>query len=415
MAFEVATGTFLTHATDETTWQPVSGLSFQPKALILLCAGFQATGTQSDYCMSIGFATGDAADGSVGFASADNVATADTNIDRKDSRTVNCVDPSGTALTRCEFTDFQSDGFRLKTKTVDGNQYKVGYIAFGGTDITNAKAGNFAAPGSTGTQNVTDPGFQPDIVFILGHGDGSSGGGDRDSTPSFGAAIDSSNEFAISATTEDDAGTSNTRRRLRTDRVIYSLNGNGTVRQDADFTGMTATGFDLNYNTSAHSKKLYYLAIAGGEWAIVSDTQKTSTGTKETTVSGIDVKGMLLASVGTTDENETDDNRWSMGAGTSSTSRWRYWHGDSDNVGTSVVDSAFEEDTVLGFHTEGTPTLDAEADIDSVADGSATLDWTTADATARKWTGVFFGETGGGGGGPTVPIMDKHYRMMRAG
>ena len=51
---------------------------------------------------------------------------------------------------RANFVSFDADGFTLNFSQSDTTAYKVNYVAFGGTDITNSVIKTLTSAGSTG-------------------------------------------------------------------------------------------------------------------------------------------------------------------------------------------------------------------------------------------------------------------------
>jgi hypothetical protein len=84
----------------------------------------------------------------------------------------------------------------------------------------------------------------------------------------------------------------------------------------------------------------------------------------------------------------------SIGAATSPTERAAIWGGDNDNEATSQkADSSLQQDRILE-HNEpgGTPAVNAEADFVSFDADGWTLNWITADATARQILALAIGD-----------------------
>ena len=66
-----------------------------------------------------------------------------------------------------DFDSFITDGIRLNQSTASGNTEDITVILFGGDDVS-AHANAFIPSGTDVELDITDPGFEPDILF-LGH------------------------------------------------------------------------------------------------------------------------------------------------------------------------------------------------------------------------------------------------------
>ena len=257
----------------------------------------------------------------------------------------------GTADFAADFTSMDASGFTLNLSNSPSVAISIHYLAIGGSDITNAKAGSFTIP-TSGAITITDPGFQPDMV-LFGHTwpDGVN------SRISIGAATSSAQGGAFvgggSGSASVSAGS-----QQRTDNVLSSA-GTGSITQDmlVAFSAFSATGFNLtasDYPGTATTG--FYLAIKGGQWQVGADTEGTSAAAKDTslafTPTGLflfgwnkaasatyDVTGDPLLTIGATDgTNEgciwggNDDGNTDSPAFKRHDVGRAYWHGDAATV-----------------------------------------------------------------------------------
>ena len=84
------------------------------------------------------------------------------------------------------------------------------------------------------------------------------------------------------------------------------------------------------------------------------------------------------------------------------------WGASTDAVSTTDENSYVATDGCL-VHATNSATLDAKASLDSFGSDDYTLDWTTADGSAREFGAVLFGSE------PTAPTekQTSFYRRTR--
>lgn len=292
-----------------------------------------------------------------------------------------------------------SDGFTINWTAVSSGQVVI-YMALGGSDLTNAAIKNFTSPASTGNQAHTGVGFQGDCALFLGGLQTAGELGNNSGTTHFGMgfATSSSNRAALGAYSQDSAATSDANALLVSTKCFTILNGSSVFEQ-ADFVSFDSDGFTINWDTvHSSARNCWALVLKGGQYAVGTETQGTSTGTKATTGVGFQPTGLLVTGINKTSSASVQaDWRHSIGVASGATARACAWSGDQDNVGTTVCDRDLDTASILKHLTEGTPTLDAEADLDSFDSDGFTLDWVTADATARQFAYLAFGSAAGGG------------------
>ncbi len=383
--------------------QSVTGVGFQPKALILFGTDELYNQYDNGLELHIGFSDG-TNDRAIAMDVNDNVDP--TNTCRTNSETLiiktllSCN--GGSTGAEAELQSFDSDGFTLNWLDVLGTGGGVQYIALGGSDITNVKVGTITSGTSTGNKAYTGVGFQPDFIMFLY--DRQSGTGVSDHAGfGMGFATSSTKRGAFMGVSEDAQATSDTARAQRTDRVIYQLTPSNTanVNAEADFVSFDTDGFTLNWTDlpTDTNDKFHFMAIKGGKYDVGKFNQKNSTGTQSITGTGFTPTGLLFASFNNAAASTIQaHNRLSFGAASATTSYGAMWGGDKDNA--SVADAASRPDSssnvgtskVIRLATEPS-TTDAAADLQSLDSNGFTLNWTTADTTAREIIYIAFGNT----------------------
>lgn len=393
MALSCKVGTITEKAT--TGSQAYTGVGFQPKALITWGDGKRTTsGADATAKLYMGLGTASTARVVATVESRDAQATSDSNRYLDTVNIIRVLSEGVAADTAtADLTSLDADGFTLNWGNVhdSGNARLHNYMALGGDDLTNAKAGTFTSQASGGNQAVTGVGFQPDCVILLG-GYYASVGATNQLLFSLGVFDAAGNQWCVSCDDVDSAATINSERTQRTD-VCHIQRFNGSTLHLASFVSMDSDGFTINW-TNANSRVVAYLALKGGQFKLGSVNQKTSTGTQGYTGVGFQPVGLLLASFcNTTTAVAQASARIAIGAASGSTDRAASWIGSTDNVADSVTDSALSTSVAITMQTEGTPTEDARADLDSFDSDGFTLDWEVADATAREILYLAFGST----------------------
>jgi hypothetical protein len=375
---------------------------FQPKALIVWNGLQTATGAVANAQWSLGMAS-DAvgSEGVLGTSSVDAAVTsAGTRIYSSGEMIRSCTQGTTTDILRANVNAIGATGFTLNWTTLGTASPLYNYLALGGADITNAKVSLFQAATVTGPQAVTGVGFRPDVVLLY------ISQSVTDGTPSIAGnsysigAATASNQWATGIGIQNAAADSNTRRAFYENSCVIFPSATGdTIVREASLTSMDADGFTLNWTTvTATGHRVIALAIKGGQWKVGTETQKTSTGTKATTGVGFTPKCLILSShcSATTGALVTDAARLSFGTTTGTSNNVSQWMGDVDNAPVTVANTIMSVNKCIVMATEGvlaTPTTNAEAALSSFDADGFTLDWTTADATARVFGYVALGDT----------------------
>lgn len=317
---------------------------------------------------------------------------------------------------------------------------RVFWTAYGGTDITNAKAGSFAMSAGAGPTSTTDPGFQPNAVILAGRSTVQASGavstsfagmlGAASSTTATDQAVTAIGSCQAAATMHDAA-------RQLTDRcVAYHILGTSSVTDQgsAHVSSWDATGFTLTHDVSIPSAyNLCYLAFGGtAQWKVISETQKTSTGTQAKTGVGFQptalplvVSANMVASssiVGTSAGTEANLLGFTVGSYDGTTTGMT-WIGEQDNNTASL--SAQRQSTALVLATAtgtnvvatgSSTTFASTATVSSLNADGFTMNWATADATARQfWVLAVAGAAAAAAKAPprSSQVLRQRYLLAR--
>lgn len=371
--------------------QAVTGVGFQPKALIVFLTQQTATGFAVNNNMTVGIAT-ESAQFSVSQWSVDAAATMNTGYGRSSDEVVNVRDSGGPDIAG-EIQSFDTDGFTIKWTTNVASAYIIHYIAVGGSDITDTAAGTFNTRTSAGSQTVVGPDFQPDFLFVLA---GRESFSNTDARLSIGMA-DGTNQYALTVESEAAVGNATSFRHQSSGDIISIItDSGGTQRILADLTAFTSTGFTINVstNSTATAMPIYYLALKGGRHAVGAFNQPAS-GTSSPTP-GFQPRGVMLASFNTTtNASITTTSSLSIGGASANPSslgsldtEGGIWGDDRNGEADANTNMSTYDTKSIRLATSpaggGAATTNAEADLQSFDTTGFTLNWTTADATARE-------------------------------
>jgi hypothetical protein len=370
--------------------QAVTGLGFTPKALILMCSQTTAEDTQTvNLVTAMGFSDG-TTEKSVWTGSEDLQTTMDADRYPASSKILVLRDPtsatSGDLLAECDLKSFDTDGFTLTWTTNNATAYKIKYVAIGGNDIT-ADVGSFISSTSSGVQNISTGLSNANFILMLGIFPTAAQEDTllNNTLFSIGMAASSADEGMAAIRCQDGVVSSNTARYQRTDKVIGKLvTSSDTVDAEASFNGFTASGFDLDWTNPPTIAFLhYYLTIKGGNWEVGNGTTPTSATTKAYTTT-FQPEGLMMLSYTSTAGTVVKTNTVPNIGASDGTNHALISAIEIDGQGTS--DSASRSsstDVIVGY--SNTTTTNEEGTVDSFNATDFTLDFTSADATARQF------------------------------
>lgn len=365
----------------------ITGVGFQGKAAIFLITERTSDGSAVDAQSHVGFAVS-SSDRRMVHAVGEDGGNREW-VQMQNTRCIYLSDSNlfNDALLVADFDSWTADGFKLNVITTNGTAWRVIAIIFGGADLTNVATYEDTIKTTTGTKDIaTGIGFKPDVVlnvaielstvatlngsgvdrYMLGWATGSGqglcallnrGGGDLPDAKSYQVTTKMAGQISTAS-----------------------------VLWEAAFSAFISNGVTMNFTTvNGIAYYFYGLAMKGGQWESVSDTQKTSTGTKATTTTRLPT-GIVLTSINQTTSSSVQANaRESAGAANSSSSRACRWTGTLDSGATKTADQDHDSASCIKMMTEGTPTTEAEADLSSFNPTDFTLNWVTADGTAREF------------------------------
>lgn len=370
--------------------QSVTGVGFQPKAVIFFWTQQTATGFTNYVNAGVGFATGAVNERAVSITARDNQNRSDNGRRRSESNTIIFLSGGGppTLLAQAQLISLDADGFTIRWTTNNASPYLIHYIALGG-DITNALASTFNLTTPGGNQAVTGVGFQPDFVlFLWSHTEGVDTN-TANSEIGLGFARSAAARGAIVYSGRDNNGSNaNKRWQQRTDSAILLLTPTSNPpAQDAivDFVSMDGDGFTINKaNTPAANTPIFFLALKGGRHQVGSFNQPLATGNQAITGVGFQPQQLMLASFNLAATNLISaGGAVSYGAARLTTARGGIWFQDRSDRDPSDANSYTSTTDILTL-AAGPNTVNARADLLSFDPDGFTLNWTAAGAPARQ-------------------------------
>jgi hypothetical protein len=202
-----------------------------------------------------------------------------------------------------------------------------------------------------------------------------------------GCAKSSTEERVLACVAEDTPTNMDTRSYCTDGEVAADCSAtNDNTTNRAEFTQWTSNGFDLNYLENDTAATLFaYLVLKGGRYAVGDLLTQTDTTTDMVESSlGIGTpRAIMFFSSGKakhTADTPTPEDRCSIGAAVSTSSRGAIGTQDDDGAATSQVKGAVEHDNVyVNIATGTTAAINGAMDITAISDSSFTCRMTDAD------------------------------------
>lgn len=398
MALLCQAGTFIKDDSGvDDTAQDVA-LPFDPKALIIwgehLATG--NTDVKQDHHLSIGFVDDANNQYCINPISEDGVARADCDTFVRSSKAITFIS-FGAVIQADAVVTLGIGKFTATWGWNDTVASKIHYIAYGGDDIEGTQVGSITAPTSAGNQSyILDADVQSisdgrGVVFFLG---GSLPDWDQlylSETVGLGVATGTASgaQGGIFATELNNEDPSTPRDQWREDACVIAHNvASGSVRMKAVFNGFDSQGFDLDWITTIGDvQKLAYLIIKGGQWQAGTGTAKTTTGLKTETTNFIP-KGLFTFGMARTTEGISAENvSFQIGAA-DGVNEASGGFTEESNVGNPNLGTMSSITKTLRVMSAADQSVLAEANLDSFNDFDFTLDYTTIDGNAYKYTWV---------------------------
>lgn len=398
MAIEKKILTFT--ANTATGTQDLTGTTFTPKAAIVWWSrSCNAVDTFVPvYTFGIGFTDG-TNNMVMGALSFDAVASSATSRELSSSFLIKTPVQSGSENTvdsSASFSSWLSNGMQINWTDAPSAAFDFHVLFLGGDDITNVSVGSFTGSASTGNQDITAPGFQPDLVIVMGCNNVVANASYQSAMGvAIGAADSAGNQWSQSVASETGRVTMDTWQYYSHTKLIALMSSaNGSLLDSFSFVSMLSNGFRIN-NDDTGALDYAYIVIKGGSYAVGNDTEPGGTG-DQTINTGKDCKAVMIFGVdtGTANSNQSD-NMFTIGAGTSSSEMVCLVVNDVDNVPDAITACRYETDSIYlnitAAATVGSSTVDDEASLSSVSSSGFVLNWSNV-GNARPFRYITFGD-----------------------
>jgi hypothetical protein len=190
--------------------------------------------------------------------------------------------------------DFITDGVRLQEVTGTGAFLTLFIVLIGGTDVANVHVDNVALTNGTSPAitDVTAPGFEPDLVFAISHGNASVDTFLTSNVLGFGAALNDGvdTQKCLQILEQDAQSGGAARTILRNDAIVSHISNTPSIGefQRVVIQDFDASGFSFFQETGDQPYAVSYmalrftnnpgLALVDFEWPTTGDLQITEAG-----------------------------------------------------------------------------------------------------------------------------------------
>jgi hypothetical protein len=405
MALAFAHGAIQWLAADAaTTVYTVSGLSFQPVALrfywVGLASASDAASGGVDVRRGVGFAVSTSARRCVGTFSDDASAASACATFAANDCVVGTVDAAAARDGELDLNSITSDGFTLIVDDQGVVDITVFWEAWGGSDITVATVGDIAEPAAAGDVDYTVTGFvaaaTDQVVMLAGvpttaalnSAEAEAGG------ITIGFAGAGTSNIMVFGQADHASATMDTRGYSSATECLAAMGVGGAASMNgrAALTQFGTDNFRLNWiERGLTNRRNIFMAIKGGNWAIGAYTINGDTGAATATVSGLAFTPIGVCLMGRklaadTADVSTAQDRYSLGSGSSTSSRRAMGVLDLDGTADSEINTVLEYDSVLAFPST-TGTLQASYDINAMNSDGFQIIVDTAGGFASEWQG----------------------------
>jgi len=383
----------------------VSGFGFQPKAVFLYTVGrvdtVDAIGRLT-IITSFGVGTSATNRFSACTRIVDASAAADVGARNSDAAILEVPSSTGTITSALDIQSMDADGITFIIDTQFAASLRVMGIAWGGSDITNANAINFALDTVVQERNITGVGFQGDFVLFA-----SIEGGSAPAAPPaaitnpgsimLGAATSSTTQWVV-AGAEDEGSATMDGKSYATDRECIALQPPGVgalVSARESFVSWQADGFRLSHLEGTLAHQCFALVLKGGNYTVGNSL--TATTLADVVVSGLayaPVGGIVASAMKAEDAADTAaaHNQMSIGTFDSATSRGAMAFLDEDAVADAECTTAVEHDAVYA-NISTASAIQGLMDVKTMDSGGVTFTMDDADP-AQAWYGyALFGSS----------------------
>lgn len=357
-------------------------------ARIIACCATSQDATIAELMMSMGFTDG-TDQRCVAGQDKDNVNPANNGRCQVDDALIQFYNSASAAIVcKASFVSFITNGIRINVDTAYGSKVRCILQLYAGADIS-ADVGWFTPHATQNSAVDITTGFRPDLIYFMDGSATDSGTSEWAYLDSkFGVAARSGGQGFVKAVANDNV--SPTACGMVVSNTKISVIGSYTL----EVTAYASTTFSVTTRDAAgSSNNVCYLALkfTYGNAMVVAIDSPTATGSKAYTGAGFTPKHLEIIGCMNTAYNTTPfDGIGIFHYVKDSNAENTLWYGSEDNVNPS--DTYVRQQAGSLYHLDHTATLKHQATFTSFDTDGATLNFTTADGTARKWLAVFINE-----------------------
>lgn len=296
------------------------------------------------------------------------------------------VDSAGAAFISAAYLDMTHDGFRLAVTHASGpNVHRAAFWCFAG-DSFRGKVGTFNTATSTGVQAVSGVGFQPKAVFIGTNKSNTTTGIDFTTTSRWSMGVMTASDQWATDTTANQAVPWTVWGAQETTKAMLRILDSTTYSLQAAYSSMDSDGFSVNINPAAGAAVIWGYVALGGSINVKAGTfaQPSSTGAQAITGVGFTPSQILFGSASSATTGAQTQTRPSYGMAESASKRCAYGNTALLGSSPSTAGRQLSESLCITHNTGTGATVVAAADLTSMDADGFTVNWSTADATARK-------------------------------
>lgn len=291
----------------------------------------------------------------------------------------------GTSAVSVAYLDATHDGFRLAVTNTGVFAHRCAFLCLSGDEF-RGNVGTFNTSTSTGVLAVTGVGFEPKAVLI--------GTNKSNTTP--GITTTGSSRWSMGVMTaadqwSTDTSADNTLAQTvigghESSKVMGRVSNSTTYSLQAAYSSMDSDGFSVNVNPAPGAAIIWGYVALGGSVDVKAGTfsQPSSTGAQAITGAGFTPSQLLLASSSSATTGAQAQTRPSFGLAESSTKRVAYGNSALNGANPTTAGRQASESLCITHNTGTGTTVVAAADFTSMDADGFTVNWSTADATARK-------------------------------
>jgi hypothetical protein len=402
MAMDAHAGSF-TIQTAANSLTTVTDPNFTPKAIVFWGTGrTEATDAigRANVFTTFGWAASTTSRAVVGGFSEDAQGASDADRAANENACIVQMTAARAVDGLGDLHSFNTNGFTIMTDDDFSSGVRISYLALGGDSLTGVTAGRFQAPTSTGTAAVTGMAFQPDCVLLMNYGSTTDPPVTSPHlTMGVGAAASSTARFTVGVRSQNNQSNATTSHYIYSGECIHKIDPvTVAAAERADFDSFQADGFWLDWTEVNEATDTFYLALAGGNYTVGNLQTQTDSSLITESGFGYQPTGALLMSCFQSESAQdvpAGDNRLSIGAFSSATSRTAQAILDETGAADTEVTTAIEHDACY-VSIAADSTIDGLMDVQTIGSDGFSLIMDNADPAQRFVGYIAFGPAAGG-------------------